>query len=268
MQRLQKFLASHGFGSRREIDQWIGEGRITVNGKVAEPGLQVHGREDIAIDGKSLRIERREQKPRVLMYHKPTLQVCTLKDPEGRDTVFRHLPSIRNGRWISVGRLDFNTSGLLLLTDDGELANRLMHPSSEVEREYAVRVRGKLAAEQMQALRDGVELEDGPAKFDNILDGGGTDSNHWYHVTLREGRNREVRRMIESQQGVVSRLQRVRYGNVNLPRYLKPGKWKFLSDDHIKKMYLSVGLEYPEIKQQRGAGRNVKKIYGGKTQSR
>lgn len=263
MERLQKFLAGHGLGSRRQIDQWISEGRVQVNGKPAIPGQQVHGRESISIDGKPLRIERRPQKPRVLMYHKPVQQVCTMNDPEGRDTVFRHLPSIRNGRWISVGRLDFNTSGLLILTDDGALANKLMHPSSEIEREYAVRVRGELSQEQRQNLQQGVELEDGPAHFDLIIDAGGNENNHWYHVILKEGRNREVRRMIESQDGTVSRLQRVRYGNLKLPRYLRPGKWKFLDDAVVKSLYNSVSLEYPEILPQRGAQRG-KPQYGAR----
>jgi 23S rRNA pseudouridine2605 synthase len=219
------------------------QGRISVNGKVAKPGDQIDGREKIAIDGKLLRLQRYEARPKILMYHKPIGIVCTRSDPEGRETVYQNLPGLNQGRWVSIGRLDINTSGLLLFTSDGALANRLMHPSYEVEREYAVRVHGAVDQEMLQQLRDGIELEDGPAHFDDIIDSGGSGSNHWYHVVLREGRNREVRRLWEAVGVEVSRLVRVRYDQFNLPKWLKPGKSRFLDDDAVARVYKRLDLE-------------------------
>ncbi len=243
MQRIQKYLASQGAGSRRQIDALLQQGRISVNGKIARPGDQVEGREKIAIDGKLLRLQRQSGRGKILLYHKPVGQVCTRDDPEGRDDVFRHLPGLRQGRWISVGRLDINTSGLLLFTTDGELANRLMHPSFEVEREYAVRVHGDVTPDMLQQLRDGVELDDGPAHFETIVDAGGTGRNHWYHVVLREGRNREVRRLWEAVGVEVSRLVRVRYERFNLPRWLKPGRYRFVDEDEVRRTRARLGLK-------------------------
>ena len=243
MERIQKFLAARGAGSRRQIDDLLQQGRITVNGKTAKPGDQVEGREKFAIDGKALRIHRHAPRPKVLMYHKPVGQVCTRKDPEGRDSVFDHLPRLNQGRWVSIGRLDINTSGLLLFCSDGELANRLMHPSFEVEREYAVRVHGEVSDEMLTLLKNGVELEDGPASFDQIIDSGGSGTNHWYHVIIREGRNREVRRLWEAVGVEVSRLVRVRYDTFNLPKWLKPGKYRFFEDETVKRIYQRLGLE-------------------------
>ncbi len=242
MERIQKFLANQGAGSRRQIDGLLQQGRISVNGKTAKPGDQIDGREKIAIDGKLVRLPRYQSKPKILMYHKPVGEVCTRADPEGRDDVFQNLPQLKQGRWVSIGRLDINTSGLLIFTSDGELANRLMHPSYEVEREYAVRVHGAVSLEMLQQLRDGIELEDGPAKFEDILDSGGSGSNHWYHVVLKEGRNREVRRLWQAVGVEVSRLVRVRYDQFNLPKWLKPGKYRFLDDEVVIRVYQRLGL--------------------------
>ena len=254
MERIQKYLANQGAGSRRQIDAMLQQGRITVNGKVAKPGDQIDGREKIAIDGKLLRLQRQVARPKILMYHKPLGEVCTRSDPEGRDTVYRNLPGLNQGRWVSIGRLDINTSGLLLFTNDGALANRLMHPSCEVEREYAVRVHGAVSLEMLQQLRDGVELDDGPAHFDDILDSGGSGSNHWYHVILTEGRNREVRRLWEAVGVEVSRLVRVRYDEFKLPKWLKPGKSRFLDDDVVARVYQRLGLAQKDNKDS-GSGR-------------
>ena len=243
MERIQKYLANQGAGSRRQIDAMLQQGRISVNGKVARPGDQVEGREKIAIDGKLLRLQRQTARPKILMYHKPVGIICTRSDPEGRETAYQNLPGLNQGRWVSIGRLDINTSGLLLFTNDGSLANRLMHPSYEVEREYAVRVHGAVSLEMLQQLRDGVELEDGTARFDDILDSGGTGSNHWYHVILKEGRNREVRRLWSAVGVEVSRLVRVRYDEFNLPKWLKPGKHRFLDDAAVSRVYKRLGLE-------------------------
>lgn len=240
--RLQKFLAQAGLGSRRQIEGWIRAGRITVNGVAAKLGDQVSGGESIQIDGKPLRIRASALKRRVLAYYKPAGEIVSRRDPEGRPTVFEHLPPLRDGRWIAVGRLDFNTQGLLLLTNDGELAKRLMHPSTEVEREYAVRVLGRVTPDILDRLKEGVELEDGTARFDDILDAGGTGAHHWYHVILREGRNREVRRLWESQGLMVSRLSRVRYGPIGLRRGLRPGHWDDLDETQIKLLLKAAGM--------------------------
>lgn len=248
MNRIQKVLAHHGIGSRRQIDAMIQEGRISVNGKQARPGDQISGREKITLDGKPVRLSRHQTKPKLLMYHKPLGVVSTRSDPEGRPTVFKQLPGLQTGRWIGIGRLDINTSGLLLFTTDGELANRLMHPSFQLEREYAVRVRGDITPEKIKLLTSGIELEDGLAKFDHVVDGGGEGTNHWYHVILREGKNREVRRLWESVDAEVSRLVRVRYHQFNLPKWLKPGKSRFFDDDVVQRLFTSLDLEYPQHK--------------------
>ncbi|MCP4075519.1 MAG: pseudouridine synthase [Gammaproteobacteria bacterium] len=245
MERIQKVLAHHGAGSRRQIDKLLQEGRIKVNGKVAKPGDQLQGGEKVSIDDKLVRFPRHIIKPKLLMYHKPVGLVSTRSDPQGRPTVYGQLPKLQQGRWIGVGRLDINTSGLLLFTTNGELANRLMHPSFEVEREYAVRVRGEVTDEKVANLTSGIELDDGMAKFDLITDGGGQGTNHWYHVTLREGKNREVRRLWEAVDVEVSRLVRVRYFNFTLPKWLKPGKTRFFDDDVVVRLFESLELEYP-----------------------
>jgi len=242
-EKLQKVLARAGFGSRREIEGWISEGRIKVNGKVATLGDRVDESDRLEVDGKRIHPGKlKDKRTRVLAYHKPVGKVCSRHDPEGRPTIFEDLPPLAGGRWISVGRLDLNTSGLLLLTTDGELANRLMHPSQQIEREYAVRVLGEVTPEMLKNLEEGVQLEDGKAHFDAIRDVGGEGANHWYHVVLREGRNREVRRLWESQGVQVSRLQRVRFGPVSLPRWQKPGRWEDLDEKAIEYLLSLTGL--------------------------
>lgn len=243
-EKLQKVLARAGYGSRREIEGWIAEGRITVNKQVAKLGDRISEHDAILIDGHPPQAHRLAgPKRRVLAYYKPEGEVCTRTDEKGRATIFDHLPNLRNGRWIAVGRLDISTMGLILLTTDGELAHRLMHPSSEVEREYAVRVLGEVAPEVLQALQQGVPLEDGMAHFDAIQEAGGTGANHWYHVVLKEGRNREVRRLWESQGVTVSRLTRVRYGPVTLGRRLRAGQWRELESGEVQALAQHAGLE-------------------------
>lgn len=245
-ERLQKALARMGFGSRREIERWIEQGRVKVNGKVAALGAKVKEGDRTEFNGKYIVIRPAKAEVRVLVYNKPVGRVCSRKDEESRPTVFDQLPKIANARWVSVGRLDINTSGLLLFTNDGELANRLMHPSHEIEREYAVRVRGRMTDEKLRQLQKGVSLEDGPAHFDSIKDAGGEGSNHWYHVTLREGRNREVRRLWEAVDVQVSRLARIRYGDISLPRDLRPGKTLDLELKEVQQLMQSVGLKLDE----------------------
>lgn len=229
-EKLQKVLARAGKGSRREMETVISAGRVSVNGQTAYLGDRVEGNEQIRIDGHNVVLEAQgDQICRILMYNKPEGEMCTRKDPEGRPTVFDRLPPLEGGRWVAVGRLDINTSGMLLFTTDGELANRLMHPSHKVEREYAVRVFGEVNEAMRQTLLHGVKLEDGPAKFQKITYRGGEGRNHWFHVVLSEGRNREVRRLWESQDVQVSRLIRVRYGDIELQRQLPLGGWTELA---------------------------------------
>lgn len=231
--KLQKFLADAGIASRREIERMIEAGIITVNRERAHLGQRINGDEKIAINGKPIRTESAEQ-TEVIMYHKPEGIVCTRSDEQRRETVFDHLPRLRSGRWVMVGRLDINTAGLLLFTNNGELANRLMHPSSEIEREYAVRVYGQVTPEILEQLTLGVELEDGHSRFIRVFDAGGEGKNHWYHVVLNRGRNKEVRRLWESQGVTVSRLIRVRFGSFVLPPRLKKGKCVRFTDDDMK----------------------------------
>lgn len=253
-EKLQKVLARAGFGSRREIETWIEEGRVKVNGKPATLGDRVDDNARIEVDGKRVHPRQLEEKRcRVLIYHKPAGKMCTRSDPEGRPTIYEDLPRVSGVRFVPVGRLDLNTSGLLLVTTDGELANRLMHPSHEVEREYAVRVLGEVDRDTLTRLQEGVELEDGPAHFDAIINAGGDGANHWYHVILREGRNREVRRLWESQGLTVSRLTRVRFGEIALPRGLKQGRWEDLPEEAVDHLRKSVGLSASKPVPRRGA---------------
>lgn len=246
-ERLQKVLARAGFGSRRQIEDWIRDGRITVNGQRAEIGASVGETDLVKIDGRTVSIAVDPARAaRTLVYHKPAGELTTRSDEAGRPTVFDNLPRIKTGRWISVGRLDFNTSGLLLVTTDGELAHRLMHPSWEIEREYAVRVLGKADEAVLQRLLDGVMLEDGMAAFTVLQDAGGQGVNHWYHVVVREGRNREVRRLWESQGLKVSRLIRIRYGPVSLPRDLRAGRFRDLTAEERTALYAAVDLPAPQ----------------------
>ena len=245
-QKLQKVLANLGLGSRRKMERWIEEGRVTVDGSVATLGDRVHAGQALRLDGKPLEVDAAEQ-VRVLLYHKPVREVCSRDDPEGRKTVFERLPKLKSGRWISVGRLDFNTSGVLLFTTDGALANALMHPSSAIEREYLVRVMGRVDEPMLERLREGVELDDGPARFSDIQEGGGDGINRFFYVVLMEGRNREVRRLWESQGTTVSRLKRVRYGEVFLPSKLKKGQWLELPQRDVDVIYQMAGLPTKEV---------------------
>jgi len=236
-ERLQKLLAAAGLGSRREIETWIAAGRLKLNGTVAKLGDRAAPGDLVELDGKPVAVKAPGVQPRILLYHKPDGEMVTRSDPGGRPTVFQRMPAIPGGKWVAVGRLDINTAGLLLLTDSGELANRLMHPRYEVEREYAVRVLGELRPDERSKLLAGVELEDGTARFDKLEPSGSAEgANRWYRVVLREGRNREVRRLFEALGRKVSRLLRVRYGPVELPRDLKPGRWIELDAETVAKI--------------------------------
>ena len=271
-ERVQKALARMGYGSRREIERLIGEEQIRINGQLAKLGDHVKAGDKINIGKRRAVITSDVNRIRVLLYNKPEGEICTQKDEEGRPTVFQSIGRLREGRWISVGRLDINSSGLLLFTNHGELANHLMHPSSEIEREYAVRVQGEVTKDILKNLLKGVRLEDGISKFDQIIDAGGQGSNHWYHVILKEGKNREVRRLWQSQDLRVSRLTRVRYGNLILPRDLSVGKKVELSLDEIKQLFQDINLEWPESRDEMAKVRSSKaksqsikqQMFGGK----
>lgn len=249
-EKLQKVLAQAGIGSRREVEAWIAEGRIKVNGEVATLGLRISGEETVQVDGRIVKLPEIQESRRVLLYNKPLGEVCTRSDPEGRPTVFDKLPKLSNERWVVVGRLDINTSGLLLFTTDGELANKLMHPSSQsVDREYAVRVAGEVTEDMMKRLKEGVLLEDGMAKFSDIKFFNGDGYNRWYHVVIMEGRNREVRRLFESQELTVSRLKRVRYGCIFLPKSVPVGTWTELGQKDVDQLADLVGLPSKPVRQ-------------------
>ncbi len=256
-ERIQKVLARAGIASRRAIETLISDGKIKVNGRTAALGDRIGPEDRVQVDGQPVSQDKLIQQPcQVLLYHKQVGEVCTRHDPEKRPTIFKKLPKLKKGSWIAVGRLDINTSGLIMLTTDGELANRLMHPSSEIEREYAVRVFGQVTEEIAQRLLQGVMLDDGLAKFEKIMDSGGEASNHWYHVTLKEGRNREVRRLWESQGIAVSRLVRVRYGDIWLERSLRLGRCELLDEKKVNLCRKWVGLA--PIAEQRAIIRRAK----------
>jgi 23S rRNA pseudouridine2605 synthase len=261
-EKLHKVLADAGIGSRRDMEELILAGRVSVNGLPAHTGQRVMPTDQVRVNGKPLQLRMKAlgKPPRVLLYHKPVGEIVSQDDPEGRPTVFDKLPKVSGGRWVAVGRLDFNTEGLLLFTTSGELANRLMHPRYEVEREYAVRVLGELTEEQMQKLREGIPLDDGPARFNKVEDAGGSGANHWYRVTIAEGRNREVRRMFEQIGLEVSRLIRVRYGAVALPRSLSRGRYSELAPEWVQAWMHDLGIGADEVRgagqQRQGAGRN------------
>jgi 23S rRNA pseudouridine2605 synthase len=245
-ERLQKVMAQSGHGSRRNIEILIAQGHVTINGHAAKLGDLVGPGDRVKLDGRLIHLRFGAQLPRVLLYHKPEGEICTRDDPEGRPTVFAKLPRVNNARWVSIGRLDFNTSGLLIFTTSGELANRLMHPRYEVEREYAVRLMGTLSPEQVQALTgEGVEIDGERCRFDRLVDKGGEGANHWYHVVLKEGKNREVRRMFEAVGLMVSRLMRVRYGPVELPSFLKRGQARDLAEPEVVKLMDFAGMNEP-----------------------
>ena len=247
-ERLHKVLAQAGLGSRRALEQRIADGLVKVNGELAQTGMSIKGGDRVELDGKVFVASALTDPSRVLIYNKPEGEVTTREDPEGRPTIFEALPALKGARWIAIERLDINTTGLLLLTTDGELANAMMHPSFEVEREYVCRVRAPegedtVSEKIVDRLRRGVALEDGPAKFDDIKRIGGTDSNEWFQVLLKEGRNREVRRLWESQGCQVSRLKRVRYGSVELPQPLLRGQSQELSDEKVETLRRELKLE-------------------------
>jgi 23S rRNA pseudouridine2605 synthase len=264
-QRLHKVLASCGFGSRRAMEELIIAGRITVNREPADVGQKVGPGDEVRINGELVKVRFAEPRARILMYHKPAGEIVTRDDPEGRPTVFEQLPNVGNGKWIAIGRLDFNTEGLLLFTTSGELANKMMHPRYEVERQYAVRVMGTLTPEQQQSLLSGVELEDGRANVDELKDGGGEGTNHWYHVMIKEGRNREVRRLFESMGLMVSRLIRTRYGTVTMPSRLKRGQTLELSPDEVGAVLTVAGMKAATAPGGRQQGRNGRDRDGGRT---
>lgn len=258
-ERLQKYLAARGLGSRREIETWIERGEIQVNGRVAVLGDQVSSEDNILVRGRPVKGEKPDH--RWVAYHKPEGEICSRSDPEGRASVFGNLPRLRGQRWVSVGRLDLNTSGLLIFTTDGELAHALMHPSHALEREYAVRVLGVVSEEVQRDLLRGVELEDGPAGFDTLAEAGGEGANHWFHVTVREGRNRLVRRLWDAVGVTVSRLIRIRYGPVELGKGLKVGHCRDLDSREVKALYAAAGKMPPRSsgpaarRQPRGGGK-------------
>jgi 23S rRNA pseudouridine2605 synthase len=267
-EKLQKVLARVGLGSRRKLEESIKAGEITVNGSIAKLGDRVVAGDKIKFKGRPVANDDKLEN-RVILYHKPVGEVCSRKDPEGRATVFDGLPRLKSGRWVSVGRLDYNTSGVLLLTTDGELANALMHPSSRVEREYLVRVMGRVDEAMLQRLKSGVDLDDGPARFTDIQEGGSDSEgiNRFFYVVLSEGRNREVRRLWESQGVTVSRLKRVRYGEVFMPSKLKKGQWMELKPRDAEVAYAMAQLTPKPIyrptkkvaeKRERQAGKSGK----------
>lgn len=236
-ERIHKVVARAGLGSRRAVERWIAAGSVRVNGQPAEAGTAVDVGEQVEIEGRKYRVIRQSPRPaRWLRYHKPEGRVTTRSDPEGRPTVFEQLPRLGEGRgrWVSLGRLDVNTTGLMLFTDDGEIANALTHPSAEVEREYAVRVRGAVDDAVLERLTRGIALDDGEAQFEHVRDAGGQGANHWYHVVLREGRRNEVRRLWEAVGAQVSRLSRVRFGPVTLPRHLRAGRFEDLPQTDVR----------------------------------
>ena len=251
-ERIQKLLALAGIGSRREVERWIAEGRVMVNGVTAKLGDRASRYDDVRLDGRKLEIEEAGRTRRVLLYNKPVGEVCTRNDPEGRPTVFDHLPRTKGERWINIGRLDINTSGLLLFTTDGDLANKLMHPSSGVDREYAVRVRGEVDEAMIERLKEGVFLDDGMARFTDVQYFDGEGQNKWYHVVLMEGKNREVRRLWESQNVSVSRLKRVRYGCIFLPSNVPVGTWVELGSKEMNDLADLVGIEHKRAKRMVG----------------
>ena len=274
-EKLQKVLARAGIGSRREMERVIAQGRVIVNGLRATLGDRVDFSDRIEVDKKRIQLTPNEEKNvKVLLYNKPEGEICTRSDPEGRPTVFVHLPQLSGERWIAVGRLDFNTSGLLLFTTDGELANSLMHPSSKIDREYLVRIQGKVDDDMKARLIEGIALEDGTARFTDIVDGAGSGQNHWFYCVVMEGRNREVRRLWESQGVKVSRLKRVRFGNIFIPSHVRVGQWTDLNVKEIKELCTTAKVEMTgnnqplTLAQKAARERQQKKLRAGKSRRR
>jgi 23S rRNA pseudouridine2605 synthase len=251
--KLHKVLADAGLGSRRDMEELIIAGRVSVNGEPAHIGQRILPTDQVRINGKLIQRKVSKRPPRVLIYHKPAGEIVSHSDPDGRPSVFDRLPTMKTGKWLAVGRLDFNTEGLLLFTTSGDLANRLMHPRYGIDREYAVRTLGELEEGMRQKLLAGVELEDGVAQFSRIADGGGEGINKWYRVTIGEGRNREVRRMFEAVGLTVSRLIRTRYGVLTLPRGLKRGRWEEMDENAVRDLMGMAGLE--KVAAQNGAAK-------------
>jgi len=255
-ERIQKVMASAGLGSRRALDKRIANGEVMVNNAPAVLGQTVSTGDTIIFEDRPWRVVSKPVSHRSLIYNKPEGELTTRSDPTDRPTVFDRLPPVKNARWVAVGRLDINTTGLLLMTSDGELAHALMHPSNRVDREYACRIRGEVKPEHLQNLRQGVELEDGPAKFSDIREAGGSGENQWFHVTILEGRNREVRRLWQSQGLTVSRLKRVRYGAVFLPKRLRVGHWAEITPREHEILREDVGLP------SKGSGLSLQSLRG------
>ena len=262
-EKLQKVLAQAGVGSRREMEEWIAAGRISVNGEPATLGMRVVEGDLGKAGARVVRVGEKHNVPRILLYHKPEGEIVSHDDPEKRASVFDKLPRLRGQKWIAIGRLDFNTSGLLIFTTSGELANRLMHPRFEVEREYAVRVQGTMTEAQLNlALKDGVELEDGPVKFEKLEDEGGEGFNHWYRVMLKEGRNRVVRRTFDAMGLPVSRLMRVRFGIINLPPRLKRGMTAELGEGEVAQVleWVGIGAVKEDARHSPAAPRQTRRV--------
>ena len=250
--KLQKALAQAGRGSRRDMEELVRSGRVTVNGARAAIGARVGPEDVIQVDGQAISRAGDRTPPRVLLYYKPEGEIVSRDDPSGRPNVFERLPAPRGAKWLAVGRLDFNTSGLLILTTSGELANRMTHPRYEIEREYAVRVLGRLSLEQQAKLLSGLRLDDGVARCESVQDRGGEGANHWYHIVIREGRNREVRRLFAALGLRVSRLMRVRFGSLSLPRGLRRGQFVELPPREVRQLHAALGLEAPAPATARG----------------